>query len=560
MKARLHHIAITNFKAFREFSLKLEGRHLLVYGANGAGKSSLYWALYTFLQSAGKKPLGIIGKYFDPANQQNLLNLHEQKQATPKPGEIALTLRDMATRNDTIYRISQADHGTFNQPAILKGELASDFITYRFFFGFSDFRNSEKFDLWPLFEKEILPFCVSTGGQVPCDMWRRINSGAPNPLQQRGIAGADAYARFRQNTTSFAGVLTAVVDAISTEAQKFYDTHFATDDPAKVTLRLAVTTPPSASGSNQDDFTFILPVIEFGVQLGGTTVTKPQSFLNEAKLTQLALSVRFAASLVNLHESDLKVLVLDDLLVSLDMSNRMKVVDILLSETFANYQKIILTHELGFFREFRRRISRNHADWSFVRLQGNAAQNIEAKNEKGDLEKAEDYLDGHDIEEAAMFLRKAAEDTAKRYREWAEGKALPPGKFFSLTENLRAARNKLLEGIPASVYEKVLKGTPREHRELLVSADDTDLDGNAALQPADRGKLKSKRRSLRNVLKHDGWATMEAMEAVSHVLEMTERVLNPASHGSATPLYEEEVRRAMELIIQLEQVLLEAQR
>jgi hypothetical protein len=80
-------------------------------------------------------------------------------------------------------------------------------------------------------------------------------------------------------------------------------------------------------------------VIEFGVQLDGHTVTKPQSFLNEAKLTQLALSVRFAASLVNLHESDLKLLVLDDLLVSLDMSNRMQVVDILLSETFAGYQK-----------------------------------------------------------------------------------------------------------------------------------------------------------------------------------------------------------------------------
>ncbi len=558
MRARLHHIAITNFKAFREFSLNLEGRHLLVYGANGAGKSSLYWALYTFLQSA-RKPRNGIAKYFDPANPQSLLNLHEQKEATPKPGEIALTLRDTATRNDTTYRISQIDHGTFNQPAILKGDLASDFITYRFFFGFSHFRNSEKFDLWPLFEKEILPFCVSTGGQSPYDMWQRIKSGNPNPSNQVGIAGATAYSSFKGNTERFANVLPGIVDSISREAQKFYDKHFSADDPAKVTLKLAVTTPPSATGSNQNEFKFTLPVIEFGVQLDGHTVTKPQSFLNEAKLTQLALSVRFAASLVNLHDSDLKLLVLDDLLVSLDMSNRMLVVDILLSESFASYQKIILTHELGFFREFRRRIGSHHADWRFVSLQGSSAQNIDARTEKNELEKAEDYLNRHDIEEAAMFLRKAAEDTAKRYREWAEGKSLPPGQFFSLTENLRAARNKLLEGIPGSLYEAVLKGTPKEHRGLLLSPDDTDLDGNATLQPADKGKLKSKRRDLRNVLNHDGWAKMEAVEAVDRVLEMTERVLNPASHGNTAPLYEEEVRRAKKLIDRLEMVL-EAQR
>lgn len=560
MKARLHDISVTNFKAFREFSLKLEGRHLLVYGANGGGKSSLYWALYTFLQSAGKKPLGSIGKYFDPTNSQNLLNLYEQRESTPKLGEIALTLRDMATRNDTVFRISQIDHGTFSEPAILKGDLASDFITYRFFFGFSDFRNSQKFDIWPMFEKEILPFCVSTSGEVPYEMWQKIRSGEPNPNARLGKSGAAAYARFQRDTTNFAGVLASVVDVISTKAQEFYEEHFSADDPAKVIFKLAVTTAPSATGSNKDDFEFKVPVIEFGVQLDGITVTKPQSFLNEAKLTQLALSIRFAASLVNLHESDLKLLVLDDLLVSLDMSNRMKVVEILLSGTFANYQKIILTHELGFFREFRRRIGGNHPDWRFVRLQGNAAQNIKAKNEKGNLERAEDYLNGHDIEEAAMFLRKAAEDTAKRYREWAEGKALPPGRFFSLTENLRAARNKLLEGIPVLLYEKVLKGTPKEYRELLVSTGDNDLDGNAALQPADRGKLKSGRSSLRSILSHDGWARMEAVEAVDRVLEMTERVLNPASHGSATPLYEEEVRRAKKLILRLEQVLLKAQK
>jgi len=124
MKSRLHKIEIRNFKAFREFTLNLEGRHLLVYGENGAGKSSLYWALYTFLQSA-RKPKNSIAKYFDPDGPENLLNIHEQANATPKPGEIALTLRETATKNDTTYRISQTDHGTHQQPAILKGDLAT---------------------------------------------------------------------------------------------------------------------------------------------------------------------------------------------------------------------------------------------------------------------------------------------------------------------------------------------------------------------------------------------------------------------------------------------------
>lgn len=554
MKARLHHIAITNFKAFRTFSLTLKGRHLLVYGANGAGKSSLYWALYTFLQSA-RKPKTDVEKYFDPVNPQNLLNLHEQKEPTPKPGEIALTLRDTTMRNDTVYRISYNDHDTSNQPAILKGDLASDFITYRFFFGFSHFRNSEKFDLWPLFEKEILPFCVSTGGQSPLSMWQKIKSGNPNPGNQPGITGANAYATFKNNTDAFARVLPSMVDSISTKAQDFYDTHFAADDPAKVTLKLAVTIPPSATGSNQNDFKFTQPVIEFGVQLDGVTVTKPQSFLNEAKLTQLALSVRFAASLVNLHDSDLKLLVLDDLLVSLDMSNRMQVVDILLSESFANYQKIILTHDLGFFREFQRCIGSHHVDWRFIRLQGSAAKEIKAKTEKTDLQKAEDYLNGYDLEEAAVFLRKAAENTAKRYREWAEGKKLPPGEFSSLTENLRAAMKKLLAEMPTQLYKKFLEAVPVAHRDLIISPDDSDIENNPNLQPQEKGVLKSKRHDLQGILKHQGWAKIELIKAIEEVLKDTDRVLNPASHSNETPLYEAEVRQALERVQKLVKVL-----
>jgi ABC-type Mn2+/Zn2+ transport system ATPase subunit len=467
MTSQLHRIEISNFKAFRHFALAPEGRHLLVYGANGSGKSSLYWALYTFLQSA-RKPQGSIGKYFESGDNESLLNFHEQTEATPRPGEIALTFRDLATQTDTTYRINKDNHGTYQQSFIWKGELASDFITYRYFFGFSDFRNSESFNIWPLFEKEILPYCVSTGGKNPLDCWNAIKSANPNPFGDRGIAGRNAYDDFRQKTEEFATILPAIVDSISKKAQEFYDNHFGGDDPAKVTLKLAVTTPPSFTGTDQQTTNFTIPELQFGIQIGGSTIPRPQSFLNEAKLTQLALSVRFAASLVNLHESDLKLLVLDDLLVSLDMSNRMKVVEILLSDTFANYQKVIMTHDLGFFREFDRRLGTDRSNWCCIRLRGNASSSIEWLNEKSDIQKAEEYLNGFQLDEAALCLRKAAESLAKLYREWLEQKSLPPGQFYSLTQNLQAARNRIEADLPKGFYLKMSKTAPKTHRDLVL--------------------------------------------------------------------------------------------
>ena len=552
MKSRLHRIEIHNFKAFREFTLDLEGRHLLIYGPNGSGKSSLYWALYTFLQSARKSTPGV-AKYFDPADPQNLLNIHEQGVANPHHGEISLTLRAAATDSDTTYQISLTTHGTRNQPSILKGDLASDFITYRFFFGFSHFRNSQKFNLWPLFEAEVLPFCVSTGGKVPLDCWLKVRDGSPNPYALRGSAGTDAYDTFHMDTAAFAAILPGIVDSISTQAQLFYDEHFAAADQGKVTLKLGVTTAPSSSGSNKKDFQFTIPVIEFGIQVGGTTVNRPQAFLNEAKLTQLALSVRFAASLVNLHESDLKLLVLDDLLVSLDMSNRMKVVEILLSETFANYQKIILTHELGFFREFRRKLGAGHPEWCFLRLQGSAAASIQAKNEKTDVQKAEDYLHGNDLDEAALCLRKACEDTAKRFIDHNE--VTPTKDFVGLAEALRAARNKVLAELPVQLYEKVLRNTPEAHRDLLIPSGNDDIETNAALDAPTKGRLKTNRERLRRLVKDEHVERLRQIKLIDDILACTERVLNPAAHSGTPPLYEQEVQDALDLIRQLETAL-----
>ena len=347
-------------------------------------------------------------------------------------------------------------------------------------------------------------------------------------------------------------MLEEIVVSISAGAQGFYDQHFASGDAAKVDLRLGLTTPPAFDRKKK---AFTHPVIEFGVQIGGKSIPRPQAFLNESKLTQLALSVRLAAALVNLQESNFKLLVLDDLLVSLDMDNRMKVAAILLSDTFSNYQKIILTHDFGFFQEFRRTIGTSHPDWCFERLEGDPVKGIKNHTVKTEIQKAEEYLHGFELDEAAVCLRKAAEGTAKRYREWAEKKALPPGKFLSLTENLRFARNKLLEKIPAQLYDFVLKETPEAQRKHLICSGDADVDALPDLENADRIRLKVQRKVLRKLIVDEHWKAMENVKLIEEVLKMTSRVLNPGAHSGESPLYEGEVEKALDLVAKLERCL-----
>ncbi len=568
MKSRLQRIEIRNFKAFREFKLDLEGRHLLAYGTNGSGKSSLYWALYTFLQSARKQPKGYISKYFDPAGEEHLLNFHEQEEAAPKPGEIALTLRDMSTNKDTRYPISKVDHSTFQEPSILKGDLASDFITYRFFFGFSDFSNSENFNLWPLFKKEILPFCVSTGGYVPIDLWNDIRTDDPNPDRLPGLAGSYAYDNFISKVNKFGEILPGIIDPISDEAQRFYDEHFSQDDPAKVTLKLKVTTPPAYDFPSR---TLTVPEVRFGIQMNGKTINRPQAFLNEAKMTQLALSVRFAASRVNLRESDLKLLVLDDLLVSLDMSNRMKVVEILLSDTFANYQKIILTHELGFFQETKRYIGHNHPDWLFRKIKGNAKTSPSFENVKSDLEMAQEYLSNDQLAECGNRLRKCVEANLESFIRAAQAKhglasLFGKGKFTSLNQRISEAKHLLALSSHKKFAELLQYHFTPDELSTLVSPNEIDPAKFAAGSNKEKGRIIGKligaranlQQSLIEVLTDGARKQMNAVRILEDVSSIKDRILNPASHAGVAPIYTKEAEDAMKVIRSLESALASA--
>ena len=79
-------------------------------------------------------------------------------------------------------------------------------------------------------------------------------------------------------------------------------------------------------------------------------IFKPQSHFNEARLTAIALAVRFAAMSKTITSGSF--LALDDMLISLDMSNRAKVVDFLLKIS-DKYRIYLFTHDKMFFEYFK---------------------------------------------------------------------------------------------------------------------------------------------------------------------------------------------------------------
>ncbi len=544
-KLTIDRIQAQSFKAFRSFDFQLNGRHLLAYGGNGAGKSSLYWLLYTFFQS-GQKKTADVARYFDPDDPKHLLNLHSTPEEQAK-ASVAITLRDQLGSLTTLT-IGRELHETLEVPDITKANVASDFVTYRILSDFYRFRHSERIDLWSVFESEVLSFCYAPSNPQSHlgNAWQAIQD-EQSQLKLAGKVRAAKIADFETRVETFSQGLTEAIASISDEAQAFYTKHFSGGDVEPISLVVGVTQVASYDNQLRQ---LEPPRIGFEVMIGDKKLSAPHTFLNEAKLTQLALSVRFGATLALLREAPLKLLVLDDLLISLDMDNRMKVVDIILGETFEGYQKIILTHERGFYQEFKRRIGMMHAHWSFQCFKGKPNDALNLVADKTDLQKAEDYLAGHDLEEAAFFLRKSAEAAAMLVREFLEGKKLPAGEFFSLTENLKFSKNKLQEKLPRLLFEKSLKGTPKKHRALLLPESDADLDANSTLDAPSKGVLKGQRKRLRQLFEDEAWAYIDKLELLDQLLGMTDRVLNPAAHGNESPLYEDEIQKALVIVRQ----------
>ena len=115
---RITEIEIKNFKAFYgtyRIDLRKTGKNLLVYGENGSGKSSLYFALKLFLESGD-----------DPSHRFE----NDQNIFIEDPGYIKLGLRADPQSRKEIYEWSESVRETEDE-LIIEASKTKVFLDYK---------------------------------------------------------------------------------------------------------------------------------------------------------------------------------------------------------------------------------------------------------------------------------------------------------------------------------------------------------------------------------------------------------------------------------------------
>lgn len=430
MAWRLHNIEIRNFKFFGLTKcVDVEGKNVLLYGENGCGKSSLYWSLYTLFQTCLKDTGSDISKYFRADNDQNLLNRYVDET---EPSYIKLTMKNSGLSDKILY-LSEADQSLVatGDPDFRAAAEFSDFINYNRLTNMFNYMNTELNDLMPSVMKDMLPFislqhkCQKLDGSTTnscraSEWWSYLQELTRTVLWDSTLgtyidSSEPLFVDFISRLVEFNNELEDALREIFILANNILQNEFKENIDLDFDYQpIEFTTSGFIPGK------IIVKASVRKLTTGRQQVTHLRTYFNEACLSLIALAIRLAAFEKNallLGGDEFRLLVIDDVLLSLDMRNRIKIIEKFLSYT-QSYQLIVLTHDPSFYRIFKQEINERgeNEDWLYremyideVNYNGQVIPNPRIFKNEEYLEKAKSYLSLCEYTACALCLRKECE-------------------------------------------------------------------------------------------------------------------------------------------------------
>lgn len=292
----------------------------------------------------------------------------------------------------------------------------------------------------------------------------------------------------------------------------------------------------------------IFPV-NFEIEFYGKRLIEHWNNLNEAKLSALNIAIYFSSVLGK--KPYIPILVLDDLLISLDMSNRDKILSLLLDRNISNgffddeYQMFIFTHDRAFFEKAKQNFEyKSKKKWKyfemFVDLEENEKYQIPyiKKNEQNNMSKAEYHFKNKDYPACANYLRKEVENKFDKFL-----------KLDNLDEKIKLAKLKENEHIIVDTAKdlKKLIDVLKQFEQLK------DIPQNIQIEKC---SLFSKQiiDTIKKVVRYiEEEFHFDEFEDIKLVLK---NILHPQSHSDITkPLYKKELEEAIKLMEEFNNIL-----
>lgn len=393
---RLSAIEIQNYRAYRgTFRLELpRGANLLVYGENGGGKSSLFHTLRVFLEA----PSWWIVDSTTKKSRAVSVTDHRHRFTTGEP-------RVKLEFGETGYEWSETVNHTTHERMRLVNQ-GKGFLDYKALLEvhYVPSDDGKEIDLFSMLIRRLLPYYTFpfNGKNLEFQVfWRRLN----NSVKHRWTRTNDEP-NFKKELTAFNEAMENTLRDLGKRASEMllrfgdefqveflYEKAEFSRYPRKHVKPPRVLVYPAFRKQQLPDY---------------------DRFLNEARLSALAICL-FLAALKQSPASSLRLLALDDILIGLDMSNRVKVFD-LLHEYFANWQILIFTYSKAWFERLKERVKTPgwSADWQAVTLweewfDGDTSPIIRVEGSGDALETATLHLARKDYKAAAVYARSALE-------------------------------------------------------------------------------------------------------------------------------------------------------
>lgn len=489
---RINSLSLRAYRAFSaELHVPVHGRNLLIYGENGAGKSSIHKALRDLF---ARRP------------RPDALNANKHVH----PLDPALTPRVTVTFNDGAPPLEWTDarHPGLPtaDPRVAMAALRSSFLDYHALLETNAFHGQKRPNLFRLAVDALLAdHADATSGKTIAERWAEVERAKPIRHQRRGAHLAAVETACADFNAALEVALNAMLPKLNELLADLRHPEMKIERFVRGTVRYNDARLRQARGFDGQEM-FI------GLAFRGHYPEQPQHFLNEARLSALALAFYLAGRLACVPSTPspaLKLLVLDDVLVGLDYANRRPLLAVL-EKHFADWQIVLLTHDRHWFEVIRAAIPTDrwtcHEMYEQTAVTGEATPLLRPVGldiVAATLTQARDFIVQKHLPAAANYARSACELLLRKKCEKLKV------NFPYETDPRKIGFDQLKSGLDAQLG-------------IIGQKNASDL--------AEAAKIQTQRNRLRDIAPHQS------------------RILNPLSHDPTTSLNQAEVEAAIDAV------------